>query len=63
MMWAMLIVALAQMVVGGLALAAGWGTEGAGWTRNVVVGTVFFTGLWLGAAFQFGDCSIGSTFV
>ena len=53
MAWVMLIVALAQMVAGGLALAAGWGSEGASWPRDVAVGTIFFAALWFGAAFQF----------
>jgi len=59
MMWVMRFVALAQMVAGGLALAAGWGTEGASWPRDVVVGTVFFTALWLGAALQFRRAAQG----
>jgi len=59
MAWVMLIVALAQMVAGGLALVAGWGTEGASWPRDVVVGTVFFTAFWLGAAVQFRRAAQG----
>ncbi len=49
----MLIVALAQVVAGVLALAAGWGIEGASWPWDVVVGTILFTAFWLGAALQF----------
>ncbi|WP_243663333.1 hypothetical protein [Rhodothermus marinus] len=59
MAWVMLIVALAQMVAGGLALVAGWGTEGASWPRDVVVGTAIFTALWLGAAVQFHRAAQG----
>ena len=51
---AMLAAALAQVVVAAIALATGAGLEGASWPRDVIGGTVVFTGLWLmsGALFR-----------
>lgn len=53
MVWTMRAVAFVQTLAGGLAWMAGWGTEGASWPQDVLMGTVLFTGFWMGAAMQF----------
>ena len=45
--------ALAQALVGVIALAAGLGSTGANWPRVIVVLTGFFAGLWLLSAWLF----------
>jgi hypothetical protein len=49
----LLAVAVAQVLVGAVALAAGLGREGAAWPWDVIVATAIFTGLWLLAAALF----------
>ena len=46
-------VAAAQLIVGVVALAGNLGVEGRGWPRDVIVLTIFFTGLWATAATLF----------
>lgn len=50
----MLAAAAAQLAVGAIALAGDLGTDGAGWPRDVIVLTGFYTGIWLTAAALFG---------
>jgi len=45
--------ALAQALVGVIALTAGWGSTGANWPRVIVVLTGFFAALWLVSAWLF----------
>lgn len=44
----------AQLAIGAIALAGDLGIEGAGWPRDVIALTIFFTGLWAvaGALFK-----------
>lgn len=51
---AFIVTALAQALVGLIALAAGLGTEGAAWPRDILFATGFFGALWLLAAWLFG---------
>ena len=44
---------LAQALVGGIAVSAGWGSAGANWRWPIVVLTGFFAALWLGSAWLF----------
>jgi len=50
---AMVATALAQGLVGAIALVAGWGATGANWPQVIVVLTGFFAALWLGSAWLF----------
>ena len=45
--------ALAQALVGVIAVSAGWGSTGANWPRPIVVLTAFFAALWLVSAWLF----------
>ena len=44
---AMAVTALAQLVVGVVAVAGGLGTGGARWPADLIAATAFFTALWL----------------
>jgi len=50
---AMAATAFAQVLVGVVALIAGWGSTGASWPWAVVFLTGFFASLWLGSALLF----------
>ena len=50
MMWVMVTAALAQTVIGCIALAGNLGSEGIGWPRDVIGCTAMFAMLWLGSA-------------
>lgn len=50
---ALVATAVAQALVGGLALAAGWGAGSENWPQAIVVLSGFFSGLWLLAAWLF----------
>jgi hypothetical protein len=50
---ALLAAAMVQAAIGGIALAGDLGTDGRGWPRDVIVLTIFYTGLWVTAAALF----------
>jgi hypothetical protein len=50
---ALVATALAQVLVGMIALIAGWGSTGANWPEVVVLLTGFFAALWLVSAWLF----------
>ncbi len=54
---ALFATALAQMLVAVIALAAGLGTSGPVWPRDVLIATGFFATLWLGSALLFRRAS------
>lgn len=54
---AMLAMAVLQGLAGATALAAGWGADGEGWPRVIVVMTGFFGGLWLLSAWLFSKAA------
>jgi hypothetical protein len=49
--------ALAQALVGVIALIAGWGSTGANWPQPIVVLTGFFAALWLASAWLFSKAA------
>ncbi len=53
MAWTMVSTALAQALVGIIALIAGLGSTGTNWPQVIVVLTLFFAALWLGSAWLF----------
>ena len=50
---ALVATALAQTLVGVIALIAGWGSTGANWPQVIVFLTLFFAALWLVSAWLF----------
>lgn len=50
---ALLAAAMAQAAIGVIALAGDLGSEGIGWPRDVIVLTIFYTGLWTTAGVLF----------
>jgi hypothetical protein len=56
---ALLATALAQASVGVIALAAGLGSEGPGWSRDILMLTGFFAALWLTSAWLFRRAARG----
>ena len=50
---ALFATALAQVLVGIIAVASGWGSDGENWPQAVVVLTGFFAALWFGSAWLF----------
>lgn len=61
MAWAMAATAVAQGLVGLIALVAGWGAAGANWPQVIVVLTGFFVALWLASAWLFRRAARGQT--
>lgn len=51
---ALFTAAAAQLAIGVVALAGDLGVEGRGWPRDVIVLTIFYTGLWATAGTLFG---------
>ncbi|RDI55138.1 hypothetical protein [Microvirga subterranea] len=56
---ALVATALAQMVPGVVALAAGWGSAAENWPEAIVVLTGFFAALWLMSAWLFRKAALG----
>ena len=56
---ALVATALAQVLVGVIALIAGLGSTGANWPQVIVVLTTFFAGLWLASAWLFRRAARG----
>jgi len=50
--------ALAQVLVAVVALAAGWGSGAAAWPQDVLLLTVFFTALWTLSGWLFGKVAL-----
>jgi hypothetical protein len=53
MAWTLITMAVAQALVGVIALVAGLGSTGENWPRPIVVLTVFFAAAWLVSAWLF----------
>ena len=50
---ALVVMASAHLLIGALALAAGWGSEGENWPQVIIVANGVFAGLWLLSAVLF----------
>jgi len=57
MVRALCATALAQALVGVVALIAGWGSTGPVWPKDILVLTGFFTALWLVSAWLFRNAA------